>query len=99
VCDNPHMKFRTGLVLGLGIGFVLGARAGRERYEQIVAATGAVLGDERFQKVAAMAEKGGNVARGVAGNSLVAASERMREAASGRSVRITVDPSGNGASG
>jgi hypothetical protein len=27
--------FRTGLLLGLAIGYVLGTRAGRERYEQI----------------------------------------------------------------
>ncbi|MEN2738834.1 hypothetical protein ABCS02_13670 [Microbacterium sp. X-17] len=32
------MKFRTGLVVGLAIGYVLGTRAGRERYEQIKAA-------------------------------------------------------------
>jgi hypothetical protein len=29
------MRFRIGLVLGLVAGYVLGARAGRERYEQI----------------------------------------------------------------
>ncbi len=29
------MKFRTGLGIGLGVGFVLGARAGRERYDQL----------------------------------------------------------------
>jgi hypothetical protein len=29
------MAFKTGLIAGLGIGYVLGARAGRERYEQI----------------------------------------------------------------
>jgi hypothetical protein len=28
-------RFRNGLIVGLGVGFVLGARAGRERYEQI----------------------------------------------------------------
>ena len=30
--------FKTGMVLGLGAGYVLGARAGRERYEQIARA-------------------------------------------------------------
>ena len=30
--------FKTGLVVGLGAGYVLGARAGRERYEQIARA-------------------------------------------------------------
>lgn len=29
------MRFRLGLLLGLAIGYVLGARAGRERYVQI----------------------------------------------------------------
>jgi hypothetical protein len=29
------MKLRTALIVGLAAGYVLGARAGRERYEQI----------------------------------------------------------------
>lgn len=29
------MKAKTGIVIGLAVGYVLGARAGRERYEQI----------------------------------------------------------------
>ncbi|HET9202660.1 MAG TPA: YtxH domain-containing protein [Acidimicrobiia bacterium] len=29
------MRFKTGLVMGAALGYVLGARAGRERYEQI----------------------------------------------------------------
>jgi hypothetical protein len=29
------MRFRLGLVLGFGLGYLLGARAGRERYEQL----------------------------------------------------------------
>ena len=30
------MAFKTGLAIGLGVGYVLGAKAGRDRYEQIV---------------------------------------------------------------
>jgi hypothetical protein len=29
------MRFRFGLVLGFGLGYYLGARAGHERYEQL----------------------------------------------------------------
>jgi membrane protein DedA with SNARE-associated domain len=29
------MKGKIGLVVGLGVGYVLGTRAGQERYEQI----------------------------------------------------------------
>jgi hypothetical protein len=36
-CDSygPIMKFRTGLVIGFGLGYYFGAKAGRERYIQI----------------------------------------------------------------
>ena len=37
------MGFKAGLVIGAGIGYVLGAKAGRERYDQIVAATQAFM--------------------------------------------------------
>jgi hypothetical protein len=29
------MKLRLGLIVGFGVGYYLGARAGRERYEQL----------------------------------------------------------------
>jgi hypothetical protein len=29
------MKFRTGLIVGLAVGYYYGSKAGRERYEQI----------------------------------------------------------------
>jgi uncharacterized membrane-anchored protein YhcB (DUF1043 family) len=30
------MRFRLGLLIGLAVGYVLGAKAGKERYDQIV---------------------------------------------------------------
>src|SRR3546814_17314066 len=33
--EESPMKGKVGLVIGLAAGYVLGARAGRERYEQI----------------------------------------------------------------
>lgn len=29
------MGFKTGLIIGMGIGYVLGTRSGRERYEEL----------------------------------------------------------------
>jgi hypothetical protein len=33
------MRFKSGFLVGLGAGYVLGAKAGQERYQQIVEAT------------------------------------------------------------
>jgi hypothetical protein len=33
------MRFRAGLIIGGAVGYVLGARAGRERYDQIMRAS------------------------------------------------------------
>jgi hypothetical protein len=43
-------------LLGLGAGYVLGARAGRERYEQIRRAWSQAKDDPRLQSVAGIAQ-------------------------------------------
>lgn len=43
------MKGKILLVVGLGIGYVLGTRAGRERYEEIKAAASKLWNDPRIQ--------------------------------------------------
>ena len=73
------MKFRTGLVLGLGIGYVLGAKAGRERYDQIAAAWESVADG----KGKALVDLTTTAAREVIGNGLKEASQRMHAAADG----------------
>ncbi len=70
------MKFRTGLVIGLGVGYVLGAKAGRERYEQIASCWNAVAGDGGLLATTR--------ARDTIGNGLREASGRVRHAADGR---------------
>ena len=45
------MKFRTGMLVGLGVGYVLGAKAGRERYEQILEATRAFMENPGVQRL------------------------------------------------
>jgi hypothetical protein len=77
------MKFRTGLIIGLGVGYVLGSRAGRERYDQLKSVVDSVAGNERVKKVAAVAGKSTEGARNLAGTGLVAAGGAVREAAVG----------------
>ncbi|GAB2456019.1 hypothetical protein HD599_003185 [Conyzicola lurida] len=44
------MKGKILLVVGIGVGYVLGARAGRERYEDIKRAVGNVWNSPRVQR-------------------------------------------------
>lgn len=46
------MGVKTGFVMGLGVGYVLGTRAGRERYEQIRAWWGQFTGSPTVQRAA-----------------------------------------------
>jgi hypothetical protein len=44
------MKGKILLVVGVGVGYVLGARAGRERYEDIKATVGKFFDNPRVQR-------------------------------------------------
>ncbi len=45
------MGFRAGLIFGFGVGYVLGARAGRERYEELKASWDQFMGNPSVQSV------------------------------------------------
>ena len=47
------MKFRAGFIVGLAVGFVLGARAGKERYDALVARVRQILGSEPWASIKA----------------------------------------------
>lgn len=47
---------KTTILAAAAVGYVLGARAGRERYEQIVETAGRVKGNPQVQKAAAQAQ-------------------------------------------
>lgn len=49
------MKGKIGLVVGGAVGYVLGTRAGRERYEQIVAQAQGLWQNPRVQEAASRA--------------------------------------------
>ncbi len=52
------MRFKTGLAVGAAVGYVLGARAGRERYEQIRRWVGEV---RKHPAVAQLADQAGGL--------------------------------------
>jgi hypothetical protein len=57
------MRLRTGFLIGLGAGYVLGTRAGRERYEQLRRWFHSVSGNPKVQR---FAERGKDLAGGAA---------------------------------
>ncbi|MDA0637639.1 YtxH domain-containing protein [Nonomuraea sp. MCN248] len=61
------MRYRMPFVMGLAVGYVLGSRAGRERYEQIKRTAQRVADNPRVQEAAgvmgAKASKVGEMAR------------------------------------
>ena len=81
MCDNATMKFRLGLMTGLIIGFLLGARAGRERYDQIVAAYNKIRSNGVVRKTTDLAEKSTRKTRAAAGNTLVGTADTIRQRA------------------
>ena len=46
------MRFRLGFAVGFGAGYILGAKAGRNRYEQIRAKWGQLTGSPTVQRAA-----------------------------------------------
>lgn len=51
------MKLRTGFVLGFGAGYYLGAKAGRQRYEQINQAIEKLKGTEVYETATSKAKE------------------------------------------
>ncbi|MCB1245716.1 MAG: YtxH domain-containing protein [Acidimicrobiia bacterium] len=72
------MRFRTGLIIGLGVGYVLGAKAGRERYDQIVATAQRIRSNDTVKRATDGAERITRTPRTVAGNGLVKAADGIR---------------------
>jgi hypothetical protein len=77
------MRFRLGLFIGAAVGYVLGAKAGRERYEQIVAAANKVRTNESVIKAVTSAEQSTRRPRSIVGAGMVRVA---------RAIRVKADP-------
>ncbi len=87
---------KLGILIGIGAGYVLGARAGRQRYDQIAAKAQGFWSDPRVQKQATRAQdavqekasQAAGVAQEKASHAASAAQEKVAHAAG--SVQETV---------
>ena len=52
---NGIMSFKTGLLIGLAVGYYLGAKAGRERFEQIDRYIEPIRASDGYQQARGMA--------------------------------------------
>jgi hypothetical protein len=75
------MRFKLGLAIGFVAGFVVGARAGKERYEKLVARIRATLASDRMHQATDLAERATRRPRASAGSGLVDLAEGIRERA------------------
>lgn len=75
------MRFKLGLAVGFLIGFALGARAGKERYDRIVQRIRAIMQSDGVAQVVDAAERSTRKTRAAAGSGLVSAAETVRNRA------------------
>jgi hypothetical protein len=49
--EEVGMGFKSGLLVGFGVGYILGSKAGRERYEELRGAWDQFVGNPSVQRV------------------------------------------------
>jgi len=86
------MSFKSGFVAGLGVGYVLGARAGRSRYEQIKTKWAQLSGSQAVQQAA---DKTRSVAAEQGKHALSVVQHGVEKAGSAVKDRLTKDDGGS----
>jgi hypothetical protein len=81
------MKFRAGIIVGAAAGYVLGTRAGRQRYEQIKRLTGEARNHPAIAQVVSQATGVTDLARNAVAGGLEVGSGRLRKVADAGSDR------------
>ena len=73
------MRFKSGFLVGLGAGYVLGAKAGQERYQQIVDAAGKLRENPGVQRLTGEVNKTVNVGKDRVAETAAAKADQAKE--------------------
>ena len=74
------MRFKSGLLVGLGAGYVLGTRAGQERYHQIVAAASKLRENPGVQRLTGEVNKTVSVGKDRVAETAAAKADQAKDA-------------------
>ena len=74
------MRFKSGFLVGLSAGYVLGAKAGEERYQQIVDATSKLRENPGVQRLTGEVNKTVNVSKDRVAETAAAKADQAKDA-------------------
>ena len=74
------MRFKSGFLVGLSAGYVLGAKAGEERYQQIVDATSKLRENPGVQRLSGEVNKTVNVSKDRVAETAAAKADQAKDA-------------------
>jgi hypothetical protein len=73
------MRFKSGFLVGLGAGYVLGAKAGQERYQQIADAAGKLRENPGVQRLTGEVNKTVSVSKDRVAETAAAKADQARQ--------------------
>jgi hypothetical protein len=74
------MRFKSGFLVGLGAGYVLGTKAGQERYQQIVGAAGKLRENPGVQRLTGEVNRTVSVGKDRVAETAAAKADEAKEA-------------------
>jgi hypothetical protein len=81
------LRFKSGFLVGLGAGYVLGTRAGQERYQEIVAAAGKLRENPGVQRLTGEVNKTVSLGKDRVTETAAAKADQAKEAVSSAAKR------------
>jgi hypothetical protein len=86
------MGFKTGLLVGFGVGYVLGTKAGRERYEELKSSWDQFMGNPSVQTVVSKSKEVVETGKQRGLQAVEKATDNVKE-------RLDTEPTGGSTSG